>query len=336
MDEHVLPPPVQMVQLLTGFQVSQALYVTAKLGIADELLDGPQSVDSVAERVGADPRSLGRLRRTLASLGVFTETATDTFAITPLGVTLASGVAGSVRDLAVVWMETHYAAFGELMQTVRTGQPAAEAFYGEPFFQWLSGHPEHVTSFTAAMANLTDGIKFAAVPAIPLDGLGRLVDVAGADGALLATVLLQHPDVTGVLFDLPHVIESAPKALAERGVSDRVTCVAGDFFEGVPEGDAYLLSMVLHDWADDQSLRILRNVAAAGGPGAQLRLLEFVVPSGDAPHISKMIDLTMLGMLSGRERTESEFRHLLGEAGFTDVEVIETGTPLSVLRAQVG
>ncbi len=185
------------------------------------------------------------------------------------------------------------------------------------------------------MRNLTDGIKAAAVSSVRLDGVQRLVDVGGADGSMLAVVLANHPDTVGIVFDLPHVVVDAPKSIAERGLADRVSWIGGDFFESVPSGDSYLVSMVLHDWNDEQAGQILRNIAAAGGANASLTLVEFVLPAGDAPHIAKMIDLTMLGMLPGRERTEPQWRALLASCGYRDIGVHETPTPLSVIRAVV-
>jgi len=226
-----LPPPVQMAQLLTGFQLSQALYAAAVLGVADHLVAGPAPVAVLAGHTGAHAPSLYRLLRTLASEGVFTEPGPGVFALTPLGQTLASRQPGSMRDLAITMMETHYAPFGDLTHTIRTGQPA-------------SGQ---ATRFTAAMANVTSGLKTAAIASLPLEGIGTIVDLGGADGAVLAAILPAHPHMRGVLFDLPHVIADAPKALAERGIGDRADCVAGDFFASVPGGDGYLLSLVLHD-----------------------------------------------------------------------------------------
>lgn len=333
MDAHVVPPPVQMVQMLAGFQISQALYVAAGLGVADRLVDGPRPVGEIAAATGAHAPSLYRVLRTLSSLGVFTEPTPGCFALTPLGQTLTTDHPSSMRDLAIVWMETHYTPFARLTDTVRTGAPAADLTYGVPFFDWLAAHPEHASRFTGAMANLTDGIKHGAIAALRLQGIRTLVDVGGADGTVLASVLAGHPDMAGVLLDLPHVVAEAPKTLAARGVTERVTCVGGDFFTSVPAGDGYLFSMVLHDWDDEASTRLLRNVAAAGGPGAQLVLVEFVVPSGEAPHMSKMIDLTMLGMLTGCERGESEWCALLTAAGFDQIEITSTPTPLSIIRA---
>ena len=231
---HEVPPPVQMVQLLAGFQLSQALYTAAVLGVADLMTAGPVPAGVLSEQVGAHAPSLLRLLRTLASAGVFTEPEPGVFALTPLGSTLTRSQPGSMRDLAIMWMETHYAPFGELLHTVRSGEPAADYLYGQPFFSWLSGQPGQVARFTGAMANLTSGIKTAAIPFLPLEGARTIVDVGGADGTMLAAILSGRPGLRGVVFDLPHVVSGAPKTLAENGVADRVDCVGGDFFESAP------------------------------------------------------------------------------------------------------
>ena len=336
MQSHELPPPVRMIELLGGFRISQALYTAAVLGVADQLVAGPAAVEVLAGQAGADPPSLYRLLRTLAGVGVFTEPEPGVFALTPLGLTLTSSHAGSLRDLAITWMETHYAPFADLIHSVRTGQSAAEHLYGEPFFTWLSHHPEHAARFTAAMANLTGAFKTAAIASLPLDDIETIVDVGGADGTVLATILAAHPHVRGVLFDLPHVITNAPRTLASHGVEDRAEYMGGDFFESVPAGgDAYLASLVLHDWPDQQAERILASIAAAGGSGSRLLVLDFVVPPGDTPHLAKMSDLNMLAMMGGKERTETEWRELLTAAGFTGIEIHQTRTPLSVIQATV-
>ena len=203
MQSHELPPPVRMIELLGGFRISQALYAAAVLGVADQLVAGPAAVEVLAAQVGAHAPSLYRLLRALAGVGVFTEPEPGVFALTPLGRTLTSDQPGSLRDLAIMWMETHYAPFADLIHTVRTGQSAAEHLYGEPFFTWLSHHPEHAARFTGAMANLTGGFKTAAIASLPLDGIETIVDVGGADGTVLATILAAHPHLRGVLYDLP-------------------------------------------------------------------------------------------------------------------------------------
>ena len=325
-----------MVQMLAGFQISQALYAAAVLGVADLMAAGPVPVGVLSEQAGAHAPSLLRLLRTLAGAGVFTEPEPGVFALTPLGSTLTRSQPGSMRDLAIMWMETHYAPFGDLLYAVRSGEPAADRLYGQPFFSWLSGQPEQAARFTAAMANLTTGIKNAALPFLPLDGARTVVDVGGADGTMLAAILSGRPGLRGILFDLPHIVADAPKTLTKNGVVDRVDCIGGDFFESVPGGaDSYLLSFVIHDWPDEAARRILANIAAAGGSGARLMTIEFVVPPGDTPHMSKMIDQTMLGLRAGRERPGEDWRELLTIAGFTGIGVLPTGTPVSVIHATV-
>jgi hypothetical protein len=314
------PPAVQAVQLLAGFQVSQALYVLAKLDVPQRLAGGPRPVEELALETGADALSLKRLMRAAASLGVFAEPEPEVYALTPLGEAL-----GAMRDLALTWMETHYEAFGRLLDGVKAGQPAASLHYGMPFFAWLGSQPEQVARFTGAMANLTDGIKVHALHGYTLPP-GETVDVGGADGAVLARLADR-----GIVFDLPHVIDSARERIQARGL----TPVAGDFFETVPEADVYLLSMILHDWDDAHATRLLRAIANAARPGARVVALELVVPPGNGPHMAKMIDLTMLGMLTGRERTPSEHEALFDGAGLTLDRIVTTQTPLSIVEASV-
>jgi hypothetical protein len=276
--------------------------------------------------------------RTLAAIGVFDDRGDGTYALTPLGATLARGVPGSVRDLALTWMETHYAPFSRLLDGVRQGQPAATLHYGRPFFDWLGSSPEQVERFTGAMAGLTDGIKAQALSGYALPSGDLVADVGGADGTVLTTLLAADGDPArkGVILDLPHVVPAARRRLEQLGLADRVSVVAGDFFQTVPPADVYLLSMVLHDWDDDAAGGLLRTIAAAARPGARLVALELVVPPGNAPHMSKMIDLTMLGMLTGRERTGGEHAELLAGAGFSCDRVLPTPGPFSIIEATAG
>jgi hypothetical protein len=330
------PPPVQMVQMLAGFQVSQALYVAARVGVADVMVDGPVPLDQLAAQVDADPLALSRLLRTLSSLGVFSETEPDTFSLTPLGNTLVSDQPGSMRDLALMWMETHYEPFAGLLGTVRTGECAAFEHYGQPFFSWLSDQPGQVDRFSRAMANLTNGIKAGAVTSYDFSDAGRIVDLGAADGALLASILSTTPDTTGIAFDLPHVVDEAAATVKGYGLGDRLTTQAGSFFDAVPGGaDTYLLSMVLHDWNDADATRLLTNICTSATPGARVLAFELVMPTGSEPHMSKMIDLTMLGMLDGRERTDDEMRALFEGAGLVYDGAVATPTPISIIEARV-
>lgn len=228
-----------MTQLLAGFQISQALYVVAQLGVPDALVNGPRPIAEVARELGAHPDAVGRIVRDLTMVGVFTETGPGTFGLGPLGHTLTSGP-GSMRDLAIMWMETHYAAFGELLHTARTGEPAANKYYGESFWTWIEKHPHQIIRFSAAMANLTDGLKAGAIDGYTFGSPETIVDVGGASGSVLAQFLTRSPTSKGILFDLPHVVASIGDALTSLGIADRTTVIGGSFFESVPAGDLYL------------------------------------------------------------------------------------------------
>ncbi|MCQ8193220.1 acetylserotonin O-methyltransferase [Streptomyces rugosispiralis] len=308
---------MEMLRLLSGFQQSQALYALAKLGVATALHGGPMTVGELAKTTETDADALRRLLHILSGIGVVTHHGADAFALTPLGSTLVADVPGSVRDMAVMWMETHYAPFSELVTTVRTGIPAATAHFGQSFAEWLGTHPEHLPVMASAMANLTYGPKDAALTGYRLPPGEVVADIGGADGSVLARLLADEPGRRGIVFDLEHVVSTAHPRLAGQGVADRIEVRAGDFFESVPAADVYLLSTVLHDWDDVSCARVLGRVAEAASHGARLVVVETVLSEGDEPHPSKLLDLTMLGMVSGHERRETEFAALFASAGFT-------------------
>ncbi|GAA0930521.1 methyltransferase [Pseudonocardia zijingensis] len=323
-----------MAELLGGFQTSQALYVVAKLDVATLLDDGPMTVADLAAACGAQPEPLARLIRALAPMGIFRRLPDGTVETTPLGATLSANRPDSARPLALFWMETHYLPFSELLHTARTGEAAATLYLGEPFFRWVTGSPERVELLTSAMAFATEGPRAAMFEGYRLPPGEVVADIGGASGSVLARLLEGEPDRRGVVFDLPDVVPDARKFLEERGLADRVEVVGGDFFEAVPRADVYVLSYVLHDWDDDACRRILRSIGEAGGPDARLVLVEGVVPEGDEPHPTKLVDLVMLGMQGGgKERTEDEFAQLLASAGFTLDRVVATPSPYSFLEA---
>ncbi len=236
----------------------------AKLGIADLLAGGARTPAEISDTLGTDGAATARLLRSLSGLGVFTDAGDHGYTLTPLGETLTSDAPGSMRDLALMWMETHYVPFGGLVETVRTGRTAATQHYRMPFFTWLGQDPDLVARFTGAMANLTDGIKRHAVSGYEVGKPTRIVDVGGADGSLLALLLDRVPEATGISFDLPHVVEAVPAVAKAHELDDRLSGEGGDFFERVPGGaDMYVLSMVLHDWDDEHASRLLRNIASA-------------------------------------------------------------------------
>jgi SAM-dependent methyltransferase len=334
-NETGIPPAAQMLQLLTGFEVSQALYVIAELGVATALLDGPRSVEDLAAATGADADALGRVIRFLAPIGVFRR-AEGKVEVTDLGRMLADGPEHSVRSMARYWMETHYAPFGKLLHTVRTGEIGASAYLGKSFFAWVNESSGRADLQNAAMAGASVTARGDLLDLYRLPAGGTVADIGGASGELLAKLLAKEPQRQGIVFDLPNIVAEAEATLKAAELSDRATVVAGDFFEAVPAADVYVMSAVLHDWDDASAVRILRNVAEAARPGARLVLLEGVMPDGDEPHPMKMMDLTMMAMVGGRERTEDEWRRLLAEGRFVLDRVIPGSSVFSLIEATLG
>ncbi|OBK87208.1 methyltransferase [Mycobacterium sp. 1165178.9] len=332
--DDALQPAARMHQLLSGFEVSQALFVVAELGVATALLDGPRNLDELAAAVGANADALGRLIRFLGPFGVFSGEG-ENVAITDLGRTLADGPADSVRSIARFFMATHYAPFGDLLHTARTGQVGATNFLGRPFFEWVGSSTELAQLQNKAMAEFTSAARTGALDAFQFPQRGVVADIGGADGTFLAEILSRTPGCRGIVFDLPNVVAAAPETLAAAGLSDRATVAAGDFFDHVPGADTYVLSCVLHDWSDADALRILRNIARAAPEQARLLLVELVLPDDDIPHLANFVDFTMLVMVGGRERTESEWRRLLAAGGFALDNVIPTGGLYSLLDARL-
>jgi O-methyltransferase domain/Dimerisation domain len=327
-----IPAQIQMMQLLAGFQVSQALYVVAKLDIATILSDGPRTVRQLAAETHANADALGRIIRVLATLGVF-RTNGDEVDITELGATLADDRPGSLRYSALYWMETHYAPFGDLLHTALTGETAATRYYGQPFFDWISTDAEKLEVQNRCFASVTNSLRAGMFDGYRLPEGAVVADIGGADGSMLAQLLADDSDRRGIVFDRPETVAAAKKTLADHGLADHAESVGGDFFQSVPAADVYILSYILHDWDDESCRRILHTIAEAAEPGARVVLVEAVIPPGDVPHPAKVIDLTMLAMLTGRERTAEEYRALLDSAGFTVDRIVPSPTPFSFVEA---
>ncbi len=333
--EHEVPPPVAMMGLITGYWVSQAVGVVALLGVADQLGEGPRGSDELARAVGADPQALYRVLRLLASLGVFAEVAPDSFALTPLGDTLRSDAPGSVRNFAIT--ETapgHWLPWGRLHESVRSGRPMAREALGMELFDWYAQNPEEAGFFNAAMGNLSALAASELVRVYDFSAVRTVADVGGAHGVLLTAVLRANPAARGILFDLPHVIATAGDAVAAEGLSQRCELVSGDFFEAVPEGaDLHLLKQIVHDWDDERATRLLQNCHRALSPAGKLLLVEMVIPPENQPSPAQAMDLNMMVLLGGRERTEEEYQRFFQAAGFRLERVIPTRSPFSVIEA---
>jgi hypothetical protein len=321
-------------RLLTGYWISQAIHVAAQLGIADLLKAGPQTVAHLAESTGAHARSLYRLLRALASEGIFAEDKQGRFALTPLGECLRSDVPNSQRSMAIMNGEEHYRCWGELLYSVQTGRTAFEKLFGQPIFHYLAAHPRQARIFDEGMVGVHGAETKAMLDAYDFSRFGTLVDIGGGTGSLLIATLQRHPSLRGILFDRPDVIERARAGVKAAGLENRCTLMGGDFFETVPPGgDAYLMRHIIHDWNDEQCRTILRHCRKVVPATGKLLLIESVIPPGNDPSFAKLLDLTMLVIPGGMERTEAEYRELLASAGFQLERIVPTASVIHVIES---
>jgi hypothetical protein len=333
-----VPPPAAMLQMISGFWISRAIYVVAKLGIADHLRDGHRSADELSAATGTHAPSLYRVLRALASVGIFSEDENRRFALTPLAETLRTDVSDSLRAFATVELgEEHYPAWGELLHSVMTGEIAFDRAFGMPVWKFFEQNPENAKTFNDAMTGFTLAVNDAVLASYDFSSIGKIVDVGGGHGSLIASILKANPNMRGILFDAPPVIEGARHRIRDEGIADRCEAVAGDFFKSVPSGaDAYIVKWIIHDWDDERSVTILKHCHRAMPENGRLLLVEAVVPHGSQPHFSKYMDLNMLVMTGGRERTENEYRALLSASGFRLTRIIPTESPMSIIEGERG
>ena len=325
------PTPPVLFQMATAYWTSQAIYVAAKLGIADLLANGPQSCAALAIATRSDSGSLFRLMRALASAGVLSQLGKDQFALSRLGEPLRSDVPGSLREMIITLGEIHYQACGELLHSVRTGFPAFNLVFGASLFDYLQRTPDASEAFDRGMTNLSSLLAHAILLAYDFSGISSIVDVGGGEGELLRRILALNPKMTGIVFDLPHAIQSV-----NCGTRDGARCsyVAGDFFESVPEGaDAYLLCGVVHDLDDHRAIPVLSKCRHAMATNGRVLIVDIIVPETHSPSFSKLLDLNMMVMTGGRERTKAEFSTLLNAADCRLTRIIPTMAPQSIIEA---
>jgi len=324
-------------QLAYGYVPAALIGVIVELGIPDLLTDGMKPSSELAALTKANEDALYRILRTLAGLGIFAETGSRNFALTSTGRYLRSDVRGSLCGF-IRWVTNPFVlrSYAELMHTAKTGEPAAEHVFGESLFSHLRGNPDLSRTFNEGMSGFSRLVSAALLETYDFSGIKVLADLAGGEGVVLAAILQRYPSLQGLLFEQEHVIAGARERLAGMGLTGRCHCSAVDFFDEVPAGaDAYLMKSIIHDWDDHRAGLILGNCrrALAGVQFGKLLLVEPVIPSGNDPHLSKIIDMQMLAITGGRERTREEFEKLLSENGFRMTALLPTKSVVSLVEA---
>lgn len=335
LDSSELNASEKIMSMVFGFMVSQAISVIARLGIADLLQEGSRSAADLAEATHSHPHSLYRVMRALASKGIFHEHEDKTFSLTPMGNLLKKnpldGIGGFSAFFCSDW---HWPVWGSLDYSVRTGKPAFEKVYNQPFFSYLEECPRASQIFNEGMTSFSAATGAAVLDAYDYSGIKRLIDVGGGHGYLLASIVKRYPEITGILFDAPSVINGAQPILNACNADTQFELVGGDFFEKIDaKGDAIIMKHVLHDWDEESCLKILHNCHTALPKNGKLLVVEMVIPGPNQPAIGKWLDLQMLLMLHSHERTEGEYSTLFAKAGFRLTCVFPSMSPFSIIEA---
>ncbi|HSU31556.1 MAG TPA: methyltransferase [Bryobacteraceae bacterium] len=330
-----LPAPAVFLQLLLGKHITYSLSAIARMGVADHMDTAPVQIDELARKTGANPPSLYRVMRMLASVGVFEEVPEKSFRLTPVGQLLKTDAPGSLRYSAIQfgdqWSTRPWEHFTE---TVRTGENGVRKAYGKDIFELFVDLPEQAEVFNRSMTNISAAMVEPIASAYDFSSIDRLADVGGGHGMLLASILTRHPHMQGVLYDLPEVVASAGAKPHLAGCEARVRIESGSFFEHVPSGcDAYIMKFILHDWSDDHCRQILSATRKEFPTNGRILVCEQIV--ADGPGLAKLVDIEMLAMtVGGKERTLAEFSDLFSSAGLRLTEVFRTESPLCILEAR--
>ena len=329
-------PQQHILQVASGYIASAALYVAVRLNIADLLAGGSKSVAELAAATGSREDALYRVLRLLVSLGIFEERAPRRIGLNASAQVLRRDQPGSLHGIALFWPDPfHFRTYAELLSSVQSGRPAVDKVFGMPLFEYLAGNPAYSEIFNDAMTALSAPVIGAALQAYDFSGYGTIVDVAGGHGEVLMAILQACPNSKGILAEVGHVVQGGLPRIRAAGLQQRCEAVVCDFFKAVPAGgDAYVMKHIIHDWDDERALLILKNIALAmGDKNGHVVLLESVIPAGPEPDLGKFIDIEMLALPGGKERTQQEFADLFAAAGFRLTRVVPTASPLSVVEA---
>ena len=322
------PANIQVMQLTTAYWTSRCLHVIAELGIADIIDDQPQSTEALAKASGTQPQALYRVLRLLASVGIF-EWKDRTWHHTEASRFLRSDHPGSLRDyVRMLGFPVFWTAFADLDHSLRTGQSAFSKGHPEGVFRYLAGHPQESRIFDAAMTSKSHRDIAAILPAYDFSRFATIADIAGGRGHLLRAILKSSPKTQGILFDQPHVVR---EVTPEKG--EKLTVIGGDFFaDPMPKADAYLLMNIIHDWADPESIKILSAIRRDMPSHARVLLIETVVPPTPGQHLSKELDIAMMALPGGMERTQEEYASLALKCALRFQLMVQTMSPYSILE----
>lgn len=323
-------------QMIEGYRVSQIVGALARLGIPDCLSDGPLDCNVLAETIGCEPQATYRLLRASAHVGLAAALPDRRFSLTPLGELLRSNVSGSMRDSAIALTAPgHWLPWGRLTEAVRRGEHQAVAALGQELFDYYAVNPSEGDAFTGTMARHSASIADEVASALDTTGANHVVDVGGASGTLIAALLKKNAELRGTILERADVVPRARAALAESGLSSRCQIIAGDFFESVPTADLLVLKKIIHDWDDEQSVKILGNCARALRPQGRVALVECVMPEDGQSGPAALSDLNMLVLLPGRERSAGQFAALLRAAGLQLDRITEVASSAHLIEASL-
>jgi len=323
MSEQMLAPEDQMMQWITSKWITRPIHVILELGIADLLRDGPLSIDRLAEKTDTHGPTLYRLLRALSSVGIFVETDDRVFDLTPLARCL---LADAMHPLAQMFLsDWHDKAWSGLNYTVRTGKPGFDHAFGKPAFEWMEENPEKRAILDQGQGLKAKGFAESVLEICDFSDFDSICDVGGGQGTFLIQLLANYPHIKGYIADLPGAANSAKKALVRAGLNDRCKAIPYDFLkEAPPACDAYFLVNVLHDWEDEICCRILENISQSMNADSRLWVLEYLLEPGSGFSVAKLLDIEVLVMGGGRERSIGEFTALLGSVGLVVSRVIPT------------
>lgn len=330
-----LAPQAQLMQFFTAKWVLPTIGVLAELDIADHLADGPRTPEDLAASSGADPGALYRLLRAAASVDVFVEDDEGRFGLTPMAQCLRTDVSGSLRAAAIMFTrDPFWRPYAHVMHSARTGTPAFDAVFGADIYTYLAQDTEDAQLFQAAAIGFYAASTGPVVRAYDFSRFSTVIDLGGGIGFLLAAILEEHPHLSGVLLERPHMLAEAREVFAGRGLGERVELVDGDFFDTVPAGgDVYVIKSCLHNFRDARAIEVLRVIRRTIPEGAPLLVVEGVVPAGNEPHYTKFDDVEMLVVAGGVDRRADQWATLLSDAGFQLSRIIPATGMVSVLEA---